>query len=155
MKFFKWKIFILTGIVCLSPILFGVAIWDKLPETIAIHFNFYGEPDGYASKGFAVFGLPVMMVLIQAFCCFLNDKNHKETKNVENIMKWIIPCITFVLYIITLGYSLGQDIDITLIVGILFLVIGKYIPKLDYAKTYNTDTEKAKKLTVLQAMQQL
>ena len=129
MKFFKWKTFIVTGIVCLLPIMLGVLLWNNLPENMAIHFNIYGEPDNFASKSFVVFGLPVIMLIVQGFCCFITDFNSKKygTKNkIENSTKWIIPCLTVVLQVITLGYGLGWNIDIkkavSLIVGVLFVI---------------------------------
>ncbi len=153
MRFFKWKIFVITGIVCLLPILLGLLLWDKLPEVMAIHFDIYGNPDNFASKEFVVFGLPVMMVLLQLFCCFINDINaakHGDRKKFETITKWIIPVLSVVLQIITLGYGLGFDIDtrkaVAIIIGIMFLAIGNYLPKFDYIKNYDLDTEKARKI---------
>lgn len=153
MKKFKWKIFVITSIVCLLPVLLGIYLWDNLPETMAIHFNIYGEPDNFASKGFVVFGLPMLMVVLQGFCCFINDLNaykYGERKKFETVTKWIIPCMTVVLQIITLGYGLGWNLDIrkavSLIVGVIFLVIGNYLPKLDYIKNYDVETEKARKI---------
>ncbi len=153
MKIFKWRIFIITSIVCLLPILLGVSLWNKLPEEIAIHFDFYGNPDNFASKGFVVFGLPVLMVLLQAFCCFINDINaykHGDRKKLEAVTKWIIPCLTVALQIITLGYALGWNLDIrkvvSLIVAMIFLVMGNYLPKFDYIKNYDLETEKARQI---------
>lgn len=153
MKSVKWKSLIITCIVCLLPILLGIALWDNLPNTMAIHFNINNQPDSFASKGFVVFGLPVLMLLLQIFCCFINDINaykHGERKKFERATKWIIPIMTVVLQITTLGYALGLNIDIrkvaALIVGSIFLVIGNYLPKFDYIKSYNIDTEKAKKI---------
>lgn len=153
MKKFKWKIFVITSIVCLLPVLLGIYLWDNLPETMAIHFNIYGEPDNFASKGFVVFGLPMLMVVLQGFCCFINDLNaykYGERKKFETVTKWIIPCMTVVLQIITLGYGLGWNLDIrkavSLIVGVIFLVIGNYLPKLDYIKNHDVETEKARKI---------
>lgn len=153
MKFFKWKTFIITSLVCLLPILFGLSLWNKLPETMAIHFNVYGEADNFASKGFVVFGLPVMMVVLQGVSCLIYDLNsHKygERKKFENVTKWIIPLITVVLQVITIGYSLGWNIDIrktvAFIVGVIFLVTGNYLPKFDYVKNFNLETEKARKI---------
>ena len=153
MKFFKWKIFLITSIVCLLPILLGIALWDALPNTIAIHFDIYNNPDNFASKEFTVFGLPLLMVLLQAFCCFINDLNankHGERVKFSMVTKWIIPAMTIVLQIVTFGFALGWNIDIrkvvTLIVGILLIVIGNYLPKFDYIKNYNLDTEKARKI---------
>ena len=31
------------------------------------------NPDNFASKGFVVFAIPLLMVLLQTFCCFIND----------------------------------------------------------------------------------
>lgn len=153
MKIIKWKILIATCIVCLLPIFLGIALWNDLPETMAIHFNIYNEPDNFASKSFVVFALPILMVLLQIICCIINDVNahkHGERVKFERATKWIIPVMSMVLQVITLGYGLGWDIDIRkvvgLIVGAVFLVIGNYLPKFDYVKNYDLDTEKARKI---------
>lgn len=153
MKFIKWKSLIITCIVCLLPILLGIALWDNLPDTMAIHFNINNEPDNFSSKGFVVFGLPLLMVLLQMFCCFINDINshkHGERIKFERATKWIIPVMTVILQVITLGYGLGFNIDIrkvvAVIIGIVFLIIGNYLPKFDYIKNYNVDSEKARKI---------
>lgn len=153
MKFLKWKSLIITCIICLLPIFLGIALWDDLPDTMAIHFNIRNEPDNFAPKGFVVFVLPLLMAVLQIICCFINDINahkHGERKKFERVTKWIIPFMTFFLQIITLGYGLGWNLDIRkaagLIVGIVFLVIGNYLPKFDYIKNYDVDTEKARKI---------
>lgn len=153
MKFIKWKILFITSLVCLLPILPGVVLWELLPDTIAIHFDIYNNPDNFAPKGFVVFGLPVLMVLLQCFCCFVNDinaKKHGNRKKFELATKWIIPIMTVVLQSITFGIALGWDLDVRktvmCIVGTVFLVIGNYLPKFDYIKNYNLDTEKARKI---------
>lgn len=134
MKYFKWKIFLITSIIILLPITFGVAVWDRLPDRMAIHFNFYGIPDNYAKKEFAVFFLPVFMVVIQGVCCFAADFNlHKHKTKLMG--KWLIPFITVVLYIITIGFSLGWNIDITgvstVLIGIIFIAAGVFLPETD------------------------
>lgn len=153
MKVIKWKSLITTCIVCLLPILLGLALWEKLPDTMAIHFDMNNEPNGFASKGFVVFGLPVLMAVLQIFCCVINDANayrFGERKKFTAVTKWIIPVMTVILQVATLGYGLGWDMDIrkiaALIVGGIFLAIGNYLPKFDYIKNYDLDTEKARKI---------
>ncbi len=153
MKFFKWKIFIATSAVCLLSILFGVSVWDKLPESVAIHFDINGNPDGFASKAFAVFGLPIMTVVLQLICCIINDvnaKKHGERVKFERVTKWIIPVMTVVLQVVTIGYALGWKLDIrrivVFIVGTIFIVIGNYLPKFDYIKNHDVSTDKARKI---------
>ncbi len=153
MKFIKCKSLIITCIVCLLPVLLGLGLWNDLPDTMAIHFNIYNEPDNFAYKAFVVFGLPALMMLLQIFCCFIYDINaykHGERKKFERVIKWIIPCMSIILQTVTLGYALGWNIDVrkaaTLIVGIVLLVIGNYMPKLDYVKNMDIDTSKARKI---------
>ncbi len=153
MKFFKWKIFALTSGVCLLPIIFGLTVWNKLPDIIAIHFDINNNPDGFASKSFVVFILPILLVLLQAICCFVNDINAKKHGNrvkFEQVSKWIIPIMTNLLQLATLIYALGNKLDIRrialFIVGTILIVIGNYLPKLDYIKNYDIDTQKARKI---------
>lgn len=153
MKFMKWKILAVTCGVCLLPIIAGVALWSKLPSIMAIHFNIQNQPDGFASRGFVVFGIPLLMVALQAFCCFVNDINaykHGERRKFERATKWIIPILTLVLQAATLAYGLGRVFDVrrvaALLVGCIFLVIGNYLPKFDYIKNYDLDAEKARKI---------
>ena len=153
MKFVKWKTFFVTSLVCLLPILLGICVWDKLPDSMAIHFDFNNNPDNFASKEFAVFALPVLMVILQFFCCFINDINsykHGERKKFERVTKWIIPVMAIVLQSVIIGYALGIGLDTriiaVLLVGVILIIIGNYLPKFDYVKDYNLNTEKARKI---------
>lgn len=153
MKFMKWKFFFITSFVTLLPILLGVALWDSLPDSIAIHFNIHNQPDNFASKPFAVFGLPLLMVVLQFFCCFINDINahhHGDRIKFERVTKWIIPVMSMILQPVTLGYSLGWDFEVhrvaALLVGGILIVIGNYLPKFDQVKNFDVNTEKAKRI---------
>ena len=153
MKFVKWKTLIVTCVVCLLPILLGVALWNELPESIAIHFDINNNPDNFAPKAFAVFGMPMLMVVLQVICCIINDVNaykHGERKKFSAVTKSIVPFLSVVLQTVTLGYALGWNIDIRkfvcVIVGVILVVIGNYLPKLDYVKNADVDTEKARKI---------
>lgn len=153
MKCIKWRSLIITCIVCLLPILLGVALWNRLPDSMAIHFNVQNQPDNFAPKGFVVFAIPVFMMLLQVVCCLINDINaykHGERQKLERATKWIVPVMCVILQIVTLGYGLGWNVDIRKIVGVLvgviFFVIGNYLPKFDYIKNYDLNTDKARKI---------
>ena len=92
--------------------------------------------DNYGSKEFAVFGLPIFMMLIQALLCIISDISNKgENKyKITTIAKWIIPILTVIIYFMTIGIALGyNNIDVRKIVcfclGIIFILIGNYIPR--------------------------
>ncbi len=153
MKTIKWKILVITCLVCLASVLPGILMWKQLPDTMAIHFDINNNPDGFASKGFAVFGFPLMMVALQIICCVINDVNarkHGERKKFERVTKWILPCMAIILQTLTVAFSLGMDIDVrkcaALIVGVIFLAIGNYLPKFDYIKNADVDTSKARRI---------
>ena len=122
MKAIKWKTLIITGIVCLLPILLGVYLWDILPDEIAVHFNLYIEPDGFASKGFAVFALPGILLLLQILFCIGCDLGINKKKYIP-IMKWIIPITSIVVNPATYAYAMGVAVDMRWVAGILAVCI--------------------------------
>lgn len=139
MKKINWKILILTSFVCVLPMILGVAIYDKMPEQMPVHFNINNEVDRYASKNFALFGLPIIMLAMQIFTCLISDisenKKGKEPKIIA-IAKWIIPVLTIVIYIITIQVALGNLLDvrkwIMLVLSVIYILIGNYMPKVSY-----------------------
>lgn len=125
-----------TSIVCLLPIICGLMYYNKLPESIAIHWGIDNNPNGYFSKPTFVFGMPIMMVALQIFCCIvsdLSDKNPEANKKAVTVYKWIIPIITVILYIVTIMIALGNNLDVRkivmIILGITFIITGNYMPK--------------------------
>ena len=130
------KTMMLTSLVMLLPILVGVLLWDRLPEQIATHFDFEGNPNGWSSKGFTVFGMPLFMLACQwiAVAATLSDPKHKNlSEKVFKIILWFIPMISLLLIFVTYGYELGYNTSGGTIafgvMGILFLVVGNYLPK--------------------------
>ncbi len=129
----------LTLAVCLLPILFGVVFYQKMPEMVPIHFNINNEVDRYASKNFALFGIPVLMTILQIFCCAISDWRESQENSKPKfvfIVKWIIPVLSVVISIITISVALGNAVDvrkwIILVIAILWVMIGNYLPKMSY-----------------------
>lgn len=136
MKKINMKSLIITSTVCLLPIVCGLIFYNSLPESIAIHWGIDNNPNGYFSKQVFVFGMPIIMVALQVFCCIVSDwsdKNPEANKKAVTVYKWIIPIITVVMYAVTIAIALGNDLDIRKIVmcvlGILFIISGNYMPK--------------------------
>ena len=135
------KTLILTVIICLLPMLLGAILYNKLPEQMPIHFTINDVPDNYAHKNFALFGIPLIMAIVQAICFIvvnikLNKLENKEKPKILKIMEWFIPVVTVLIYVIMVEAPLGSTVyvgkSICLILGILFMVIGNYIPKMSY-----------------------
>lgn len=136
MKKIDHKILIITCIICLLPIILGLIFYNELPQSIAVHFNIKNNPDGFMTKGFFVFGFPIIMCIIQSFICIFMDvkeQNPEANRKILFITKLIMPIVTVVMYVVTIIYSSGTLLDIRKIVmillGIMFLVLGNYLPK--------------------------
>lgn len=139
MKKINWNFLIFTCIICLLPICMGLYFYEELPDTMAIHFNIENQADNFASKKFTLFGLPVIMALLQAFCCIISDINENKKGNppkIIKIMKWIVPFLTIVVYTLTILVGLGKTVDIgkiiSIVLGLMFMVMGNYMPKMSY-----------------------
>ena len=86
------KTLILTSVITLLPIFIGLLLWRQLPASVAIHFGVDNQPDGYCSKAFAVFGLPVMMLFFHFICIVatnIDPKRKNISKKVFHVVMWI------------------------------------------------------------------
>ena len=130
------KTLILTSIVILLPILIGVLLWNKLPDSMAIHFNFDNEADGYREKWFAVIIVPFILLalhLIMAMIIAADPRKKNISSKVYGINIWILPSLSLALAVVIYVYNLGIHFNISLFLGIFlgitYIIIGNYLPK--------------------------
>lgn len=76
------KILGLTTVMILLPVLVGCFFWDRLPETMATHFDFSNQVNGFSSRWVTVFGIPSFLLLIHWFGLFVTSKDPKS-KNIS------------------------------------------------------------------------
>lgn len=128
----------LTSIIVLTLIaialIVGLALWNQLPDQMASHWNVNDQVDGYISKFWGVFLMP--LITLGMFGLFLvipgidplkaNITQFRETFNI-----FIALIVAFMLYIhgLTLAWSLGnQNFRMSAamlpFMGILFIAIG-------------------------------
>ena len=126
----------------LLPMLIGCVIWNQLPETLAIHWGADGVADGYGSRGTAVFLLPVILAAINLLCMLLtaaDPKQRGQNKKALNLIFWVMPILSISVCGIFYAISLEKELDIGLLVflqlGIAFVLIGNYMPKVKQNST--------------------
>ena len=51
---------ILSSIVVLIPMLLGIVLWRFMPDEMVTHWGVGGEANGWSSKAFAIFGMPLI-----------------------------------------------------------------------------------------------
>ena len=130
------KTLILTSIVILLPILIGILLWNKLPDSMATHFNFDNAADGYREKWFAVIIEPFILLalhLIMAMIIAADPRKKNISSRVYGITIWIIPASSLALAVVIYPYNLGIHFNISLFLGIflgvIYIIVGNYLPK--------------------------
>lgn len=130
------KTIILTSIITLLPILFGVIIWDKLPDPMPTHFGVEGQADGWSPKSFAIFGLPLIMLTVHLICIFASasdPKNKNYSEKMFAIIIWLCPVLSIFVEGMTYAYALGYTLNTTkyvmMFIAVLFIILGNYLPK--------------------------
>lgn len=133
---------ILSSIIIVLPIFFGLAFWNKLPDPMPTHWGMDGTVDGWSSRPFAVFFLPLLILLLHLLCCLgtrKDFKNKNQNKKLLNLVVWITPSISILGNGIMYGVALGKEIDLpfimSLFLGLVFVVVGNYLPKCQQNRT--------------------
>lgn len=132
----NWKLLLVTSIVILLPILAGLVLWSQLPEQVPMHWNAKGEIDGWGSKGVFVFVLPAVLLGFHWLCILgtLSDpKKKNHTEKILHLVFWIIPVLSVLLSLLTYLAVLGMDVQMEIVMpvfmGLLFVIVGNYLPK--------------------------
>ena len=131
------KLLLLTSIVILFPILLGVTIWSQLPNQIPIHFNLVGQANNFQSKPLAVFGLPLFLLLVHLFVIFVtarDSKNRTMNEKMVKVIYWLTPIVSlsvsYLIYTKALGSMTNPSIFASALLGLIFVMMGNYMPKL-------------------------
>ena len=139
MKVDKKSLFLSVGI-CLLPILIGVYYYDVLPEQIAVHFNAKGEPDNFVSRTLGIIDIPIFLAIVQIVVSLVVDFD-KTPKKGALILKGIIPVISVLIQGGLIAYALDNNFNVSqlaaLVIGILFIILGNYLPKKEFWGKYN------------------
>lgn len=127
---------ILTTLISLFPMVIGLLLWNRMPDTIATHFGTNNVPNGWSSKTMAVIGIPLFLAALQIFTAVLTFSDPKRQNigpKMIRLVLWIIPVTSLIVCCSIYANAVGIAVDIGFvsngIVGLLFILIGNYMPK--------------------------
>lgn len=112
-------------------------IYNYLPNEIAFHWNTKGQPNNYGSKWliFITGIIPIFMYFLFNYLPKIDPKKDNYSKHSKsyNILKLIILLFLILIHWLSIIYNFNIPINITLftklLVGILFVIIGNYMPQ--------------------------
>lgn len=140
-KKYKFHI-ILSSIITLLPIVFGLIFWNQLPNLMPTHFGADSVADGFGSKAFAVFGLPLLLLVTQFICVFFtlrDQKQRNQSQKALSMVFWIIPAISLAttgsMYRFALDGNFQFSVVLALPLSVMFLLLGNYLPKVKQNNT--------------------
>ena len=130
------KTLILTSLLTLLPMFVGLLLRDKLPEMMPTHWGFDGQPDGWSNTTTAIFVMPLIMLAAHWICTLFTAKdksNQDRNEKMQVLVFWIIPILSNLCCGLMYALALDADLSITNIMfafmGLLFALIGNYMPK--------------------------
>lgn len=134
------SMFILT--IC--SLLLTLCFYPYLPNEIPIHFDFLGNADNYGPRNFifVTAALPLIVFVLLKKLPKLDPKAtsyelHKKSYNLFiTFLVLLLLILHWVSIYIALGYNLPIQTIILASIGILFLVLGNYMPQIRPNYTY-------------------
>jgi uncharacterized membrane protein len=145
------KIDIIIGALIAITLIWLLVVYQGLPDTIPTHWNLSGEADSFGSKNtlFIMFAVMIGINLLLPFLAKIDPRsdNYKRFSHAYNIFR-----IAFTLFFMALMFIAVQEAkgDISSIftvgnlvpslIGILFIVIGNYMPKFKHNYTMGIKT---------------
>ena len=130
------KTLILTSIITLLPVVCGLLLWGQLPDSIATHWGLDSAANGWSSKPMAVFGIPLFLLAIHWICVLATSadpKNKNSNGKPLRLVLWVCPMVSLLtgimIYAAALGITLDTWLLMPLFLGVMFIVIGNYLPK--------------------------
>lgn len=118
---------------------FVLAVYPRLPERLPTHWNARGEVDGWMDKPWGALMFPLMATGTLALMWLLRRVDPRA-RNIERFRdEWfLVTNLVFALFavmeVVTLGHAMGWPVDVDravpVAVGLLFVGIGNYLPRI-------------------------
>ena len=126
---------ILSSAVILLPMVFGLVMWNKIPDELVSHIGLDGKPDAFSHKSLLIFGLPLVFFVLHLLGLWLSDKDpgHKnQTKKAMGMIFWILPVaslfVNSLMYFIAFEMEFNPMILVVSFLAFMFIFIGNYMP---------------------------
>ncbi len=125
-------------ILIAASLVAAAILWGRLPDPMPSHWNAVGEIDGYMSKFWGVFLLPIITAaLLPLFLVIPHiDPLKANIAQFRDVFNWFIVLFTaymVYIYALTIAAALGYQFNMTYmllpVIGLLFIGVGYLMKK--------------------------
>lgn len=124
--------------LCLISLAGHLLIYSKLPETIPIHWNAAGEIDGYGPKSMDLLmgAIPLGLWVLMTVLPMLDPRkeNYAKHQKVYGIIMLLLTlamiAFSWMTALAGLGYHVDVGMLIPMVLGVVFVIMGNYMPKI-------------------------
>ena len=115
--------------------------YNKLPESIPTHWNTAGDVDGWTTKGILyllMLSLPVLFNIVLLYAPKVDPQRADVMmkSSIYFLIRGSIVSVLSVMLAVSIYIALGHDVPmstlVSLIIGIMFLMISYYLPRIPY-----------------------
>jgi uncharacterized membrane protein len=113
-------------------------LYSHLPERVPIHWNIYGEVDGYGGRFTGAFGIPLLTLAVYILMVVtprIDPKKANYAKFTGAYKAFLAAFVVFMLTIqtaamlFTFGYNVNIGVITQIGIGLLFVVMGNYLTR--------------------------
>jgi uncharacterized membrane protein len=114
--------------------LLSAAVYSRLPESIAVHWDLHGTPNGWMPRAIGAFVLPVCLVVLwQLLRLAPRIDPHAENGGAYETIVAASLLLVLAGHLVVLAMALGYHVPVGRIVpallGVLYLVFGSVMPR--------------------------
>lgn len=128
----EWPLWLLI----VAALVLGAVVYPQLPERVASHWNYRGEVDGYSSRCWGAFGIPLLTAGIYLGMLLVplidpRRQNYEKFAGAYRAIKAVLVIfmtgIQLVVVLNALGFQVPVEKVVVTGVSLLILIIGNYM----------------------------
>lgn len=128
---------LLAILIAAIPLCYSIYLYPTLPQTIPIHFDISGKVDGYGSRNMIFLSGSMALLICGLFYLIKIIDPKKQLQNMGE--KWdnlllmtslVLSLLAIILINMSSEHPITDPKSIILFIGILFIVLGNYMPTL-------------------------
>jgi uncharacterized membrane protein len=127
-------------VIAAVAVAFSIWAYPKLPPTVATHWSINGTPNGFSSRGWALAIIPIMLVVMTLMFNVLPKIDPRHANYAKFLSTYWLFANSIVVFLLVahvlilasgLGYGVKIDRLMPIGVGLLFVILGNYLTRVE------------------------